>query len=110
MRSLVALLVLAMSASAQEGGRDTAPDVPPKPKPIEVYCTDGQGDRHELGDVICITASCATWMARCEMSLNNVIWRKTQDGCPGVSLDERLRRLSPASRGVAPAMSPRAHG
>lgn len=73
----------------------------PLPKPIEVYCTDANGDRRELGDVICINASCLTWMAKCDMSLNNPMWRKIQDGCPAVLLDptllDRIRKLGPTN-------------
>lgn len=70
---------------------------PPLPG-VEYYCTDSVGDRVEVGQVICITASCQTWMARCEMTASNrmAIWRKLQDGCPGVSVQGRLQRLKPA--------------
>ena len=72
-------------------------DAPPLPK-IELYCTDATGARRELGEVICITASCQTWMAKCDMSLNNVMWRKVQDGCPTADLRERIRSLTPPSQ------------
>lgn len=58
----------------------------PAIKPSQTYCTDGKGQPVELGGVICIRAGCQTWLARCDTSLNNVIWRKIQNGCPGVSL------------------------
>ncbi|SFP47394.1 hypothetical protein [Tranquillimonas alkanivorans] len=94
MRYALALLLLALPAAAADR-KDAAerPAAPPLPK-IELYCTDGQGERRELGEVICITASCQTWLARCEMSQNNVMWRKIQDGCPGAGLLDRLRRAS----------------
>ena len=77
-RPAVLLVCLALPAAAQ--------DVPP-PRPIELYRTDRNGDRVELGGITCISASCLPpYLARCEMSLNNVMWRKLQDGCPGVSL------------------------
>ena len=60
---------------------------------VEYFCTGSSGERYELGEVICITASCQTWTARCDMSQNIAMWRKTQDGCPAVSLDRRLTRL-----------------
>lgn len=69
-----------------------------KPLPgVEYYCSDQDGARVEIGQVMCFTASCQTWMARCEMSRNNnvTMWRKLQDGCPGVSLPERIERLKP---------------
>ncbi|WP_425053692.1 hypothetical protein [Psychromarinibacter sp. S121] len=62
---------------------------------VEYYCTDATGGRKELGDVICITAGCDTWMARCDMSLNNPTWRRIQDGCPGVSLYDRIKTMQP---------------
>ena len=71
---------------------DKSANAPPLPK-IELYCTDAQGERRELGEVICITASCQTWMAKCDMSLNNVMWRKLQDGCPTADLRIRIRTL-----------------
>lgn len=66
---------------------------------IESYCRDGDGVRQELGTVVCITASCNTWMAKCEKFENVTIWRRIQDGCPGVdgSILNRLRALSPPS-------------
>ena len=84
-------LLIALLAS-----RVMAADVPP-PKPIELYCTDGEGRRVELGGTTCIRASCLTWPARCEMSLNNVMWRKLQDGCPGVSLHGGEPALDPGA-------------
>jgi len=80
--------------------REKAKDAPPLPV-IELYCTDSNGERRELGEVICITASCQTWTAKCDMSLNNVMWRKVQDGCPAVSLEpdvlQRLHNLMQAT-------------
>ncbi|PRX35001.1 hypothetical protein SAMN05216257_102525 [Meinhardsimonia xiamenensis] len=68
-----------------------APEVRPLPPPdypiyegLDYSCTDAEGNRVPLGTVACFTASCQTWTARCELSLTNVIWRKLQDGCPGV--------------------------
>lgn len=87
MRWLVALFLLAPPALAQEAQPRLYPPLPG----VEYYCTGGTGERHELGEVICITASCQTWMARCEMSQNTPMWRKLQDGCPGVGLWQRLR-------------------
>ncbi len=95
--------LMLVPAGAQADGfkhREKAENAPPLPK-IELYCTDSRGERRELGEVICITASCQTWTAKCDMSLNNVMWRKLQDGCPAVSLTpapsplNRLHRLQP---------------
>ena len=75
-----------------------------KRPPTPPHCprsSSGRGERRELGEVICITASCQTWTAKCDMSLNNVMWRKLQDGCPAASVDpspsERLQRLFPSA-------------
>jgi len=98
------LLLVPGFAFAQE----TAPRKPdeavglyPKSLGVEYFCTDSEGARVELGQVVCITASCLTWTARCEMAGNNnlAMWRKVQDGCPGVaaepSLIERIKRAQP---------------
>lgn len=86
LRSVVFLMALAGPAGAQEFQQMPG---------VEYYCTGSGGERYELGAIICITASCQTWTARCDMSLNIPMWRKTQDGCPAVSLPvtERLARL-----------------
>ncbi|MEL7114796.1 MAG: hypothetical protein AAGP08_04255 [Pseudomonadota bacterium] len=71
---------------------------PPLPG-VEYYCTDSDGGRADIGSVICVTASCQTWMARCEMAASNrmAMWRKVQDGCPAVdaapSVLDRLEAL-----------------
>lgn len=74
MRPLLLALLLAAPALAGE-----------RPRP-EDYCTDRNGDRVDLGGLTCIAAGCVPpYLARCEMSLNNPIWRKVQEGCPAVS-------------------------
>jgi hypothetical protein len=60
---------------------------------VDYYCNDRDGIRHELGEVICVTAGCDSWTARCDMSLNSPTWRRIGDGCPGASL-----QLSPNLR------------
>lgn len=64
----------------------------------DYFCTDAQGARHEMGEVVClINNSCSqAWLAKCDMSLNNPMWRKIQDGCPTATLFERFERLQPA--------------
>ena len=97
---LVILAMLVPMLSQAEGFKhvEKSANAPPLPV-IELYCTDAEGKRRELGEVICITASCQTWLAKCDMSLNNVMWREIQQGCPAVSTDpsliERLNRLKP---------------
>jgi hypothetical protein len=84
------LLILALAAAASPVPAQDYTRLPG----VEYYCTDAEGKRRELGEVICITASCQSWMARCDMSLNSPTWRKMQDGCPGVEAPaDRLRKL-----------------
>ncbi len=94
---LLLILALAPAPVVAGGLRGDPPADPPPLRPIELYCTDGHGDRVELGEVICIRAGCdPPYLARCDMSLNNVMWRKVRDGCPGVRLN--LPRQSRPSR------------
>ncbi|WP_135505012.1 hypothetical protein [Roseovarius aestuariivivens] len=57
-------------------------------KTVDCYCTDRQGDRVELGETICLTVDGKSFMAQCQMSLNNPMWRKISDGCLSSSLRE----------------------
>jgi len=93
---IITLLVPNLSFAEGFKHREKLANAPPLPK-IEFYCTDSKGDRRELGEVICITASCKTWLAKCDMSLNNVMWREIQQGCPTASAIERLNRLRPTT-------------
>jgi len=99
---IASVMIFPLYAAAQEtqspAPKSFAELYPPLPG-VEYYCTNSQGERIEIGGVICITASCNTWMARCEMTSSNrmAIWRKTQDGCPGAGLMGRLGQLKPAS-------------
>ena len=70
----------------------------PNGRTIDCYCTDPQGDRVELGATICLTVDGRSFLARCEMSLNNPMWRETGDGCVSSQLDPALVPLS-ISRG-----------
>ncbi|MDV7143810.1 hypothetical protein R3X27_14075 [Tropicimonas sp. TH_r6] len=63
----------------------------PSGKVIDCYCTDRAGDRVDLGEVICLHVDGRMFLARCEMSLNNPMWRQVKEGCT-VS---RLPELSP---------------
>jgi len=101
---IASVLLFPAWAFAQDGTpakpKSFAELYPPLPG-VEYYCTDAQGGRVEVGGVICVTASCTTWMARCDMAASNrmAIWRKTQDGCPGAaatSLRDRLKSLQPS--------------
>lgn len=93
MKWLVTSVFLFPACALAQDAAPTAPksfaDLYPPLPGVEYFCTDSEGARVEIGQVICITASCITWMARCEMTSSNrmAIWRKMQDGCPGVLLD-----------------------
>ncbi len=99
-RTLILALLLPAGAAAQDADtgaeQETAGAYPGLPG-VEYFCTDSRGGRMELGETLCITAGCNTWMARCEMAVNNnlAMWRKLQDGCPGASLPgQRLVQLA----------------
>jgi hypothetical protein len=53
----------------------------PSGKTIDCYCTDSGGDRVELGETICLHVDGRMFMAQCQMSLNNPMWREVQEGC-----------------------------
>ena len=57
------------------------PDATIGGKTVECYCTDTQGARVEMGEMICLRVDGRMFMARCAMSLNVPIWRKVSDGC-----------------------------
>lgn len=50
-------------------------------KVIECYCTDSSGGRVELGEEICLFVDGRSFMALCDMSLNNPTWRDTGREC-----------------------------
>lgn len=83
---VLALAVTALPASADVTG--------PGGKVIDCYCTDSTGGRVELGEEICLVVDGRAFMARCEMSLTNPIWRDTGRACVSSSL--RLQSLEPA--------------
>jgi len=83
------------------GGQDTGGhnggEWPPLPV-IDCYCTDGSGVRVDLGETICLLVDGRAFLARCEMSLNNPMWRDQGADCLGAE-------LSPGAK-----MEPRAPG
>lgn len=71
---------------------------------IDCYCTDREGGRVDLGRSICLVVDGNAFVARCEMALNNPMWRKVMDGCPSAgapSLLERLQGAEPALYSLA---------
>lgn len=81
-RALAICLLLAGPAWAQDRQKVSNEDLYPPMPGVEYFCRDANGTRFELGAVICISASCQTWIARCDKSLNSTTWRKIGDGCP----------------------------
>ena len=74
-----------------------AADVKTRGKTIDCYCTDKSGSRVELGETICLVVDGRAFMAQCQMSLNNPMWRDTGRGCVSSGLGERFEKLDPAA-------------
>jgi len=50
----------------------------------DCYCTDSKGQRVDMGKTACLVIGSRRILARCDMSVNNPIWRQESEGCPGV--------------------------
>ena len=61
----------------------------PGGKTVDCYCTDSNGGRQELGDLICLQVDGKMFMAQCQMSLNVPMWRKISYGCLSSSLPQQ---------------------
>ncbi len=59
---------------------------------IDCYCTDTFGRRVELGEAVCLHVDGRSFVAKCEMALNNPIWRDTGESCT-------VSRLAPVEDG-----------
>lgn len=80
--TLLALMAVpAMADVTAPGGRK-----------IDCFCTDTQGARVEMGQTICLYVDGRAFMARCEMSLNNPMWREVSKGC----MSSEIRQSVPA--------------
>lgn len=91
MRKTALMLLLAGATPALAGGPS------PSGAGIDCYCTDRSGARVELGEVICLEVDGRAFLARCEMSLNNPMWRDLREGCVTSRLERlRGRRMSVA--------------
>lgn len=78
LRTTIALATFAFTALPGVASADvTAPDG----RVIECFCTDTQGKRWELGDVICLTVDRRSYLAKCEMAQNVPFWRDQNEGC-----------------------------
>ena len=75
--ALAVLLILAAPATAQEGVHR----VDATGKVIECYCTDREGRRRELGEIICLTVGERSYEAKCVMAGNVPFWRDQNRGC-----------------------------
>lgn len=53
---------------------------------IRCTCRYRDGSNFELGQTVCIRIGDVSYLARCEMALNNTTWRKIRDGCPEARL------------------------
>ena len=54
----------------------------------DCYCVNRGGVRHELGDQVCLYVDGRSFLARCEMSLNNPSWKEISDICPTAALPQ----------------------
>lgn len=92
----IALIALLPTSSFAEGERQLSA-VELSKSPHDYFCTGSEGERYELGEIVClVNNSCSeSWLAKCDMSLNNPMWRKVQDGCPAATLLDRLQNLRP---------------
>ncbi len=54
------------------------------------------GERFELGSVVCLKLPSGDRLARCGKVLNNTSWKMLGDGCPITSADEEKRRAEPS--------------
>ncbi|MEQ8292399.1 MAG: hypothetical protein RIA08_09350 [Roseovarius sp.] len=57
-------------------------------KTVDCYCTDKTGGRVEIGEMTCLHVDGRSFMAQCQMSLNNPMWREVSEGCLSSSLSE----------------------
>ncbi|MFK5997501.1 MAG: hypothetical protein QM492_05275 [Rhodobacterales bacterium] len=79
---LLLSIILTLTATVALGGvyKDYKKQWP-KVKWPDCYCTDKTGARVELGTMVCMKVDHRDFIARCEMSLNNPMWREIKQGC-----------------------------
>ena len=94
MTKVTALFLALMAAPA------IADVTSPSGKTVDCYCTDTQGARVELGEVICLYVDGRAFMAQCDMSLNVPIWRDVGQGCLSSGLPQSQPHL------LQPAVQP----
>lgn len=93
MRDTVLLLILLAAAAPA-----LADVTSPSGKTVDCYCTDRAGARVELGETICLSVDGRAFMAQCQMSLNNPMWREVAPHC----LSSRAPQASEASPSPVP--------
>ncbi len=89
--AMLCLCLLLLFAAAPALAQEVTPQgqqqaAPPTAKALDCYCTDRQHNRVELGEVICMQVDGRMFTARCEMSLNNPMWREIDEGCASSGL------------------------
>lgn len=55
--------------------------------PVDCYCTDRNGERIEVGELICLQVDGRMFTAQCQMSLNVPMWREVSPGCLSSALN-----------------------
>ncbi|HXV30158.1 MAG TPA: hypothetical protein VD840_07495 [Sinorhizobium sp.] len=79
MKRLGVLKLLALSVAATAMVAGTVSAAPPDRR---CACRNRDGARYELGQIACIRVGDVAYLARCEMNLNVMTWKKLRDGCP----------------------------
>ena len=75
MRMIAATMAMALIPTL------AVPDLQNGDNVIDCYCTDTFGQRVELGESVCLFVDGRSFIARCEMALNNPVWRDTGVDC-----------------------------
>ncbi|MFZ1680260.1 MAG: hypothetical protein WAT70_04510 [Rhizobiaceae bacterium] len=70
-------------------------------EPVRQCSCRAYGADHALGATICIRASSGSYLARCEMVLNNTSWKKIGDSCPQASLRQPASKVMATPIGAA---------
>lgn len=86
---MVIVLAVAAGAARADPGEPAAPDPRITPgqvidgwtgKPIPCRCRY-QGQKYQLGTVLCMKTHLGTRLTRCELVLNNTSWVPTEEAC-----------------------------
>lgn len=93
MRDFIPVLTFAIAGTAMVSTA-LADVIAPDGRVIECFCTDRYGDRHEIGDIICLSVGGRSYMAKCVMAQNVPFWRDQNMGC----LSSELKTPLPISR------------